>query len=227
MNEKILTIGILAYNREKYIKSNLDAIISQLSDFDPENIEILISDNVSEDNTERSVGSYRDRYPQLISYYRNTSNVGFDKNVDLVVQRAKGKYVWLLGCEDIPKRGAIREILKAVSSDTYDNILVNLETFSEKTGKIDCDNLFNIDNNEICFSLDELMKKCDGPNPAISGNVVLRESWLKVVNKPLFVNGWCHVERIFDLLILPGYKKSLRISYVCFTLTRGKNEWWD
>ena len=227
VNETILTIGILAYNRGKYINLSLDAIVGQMADNDPGEVEILISDNASTDNTEDLVKPYKKRYPKLITYYKNPENVFTDQHMDLVVQRARGKYVWLLGCEDIPKKGAIREILGKVSEDTYDNILLNFETFSETTNKIQCGNVLGISKDEIFSSMNELLKGTNGPDPAISANVVLRKSWLKAMEKPLLFKGWGHIERIFDMMIGSGHMKTLRMSFICFTLLRGGNEWWD
>ena len=70
----ILTIGIPTYNRAHYLTNLLDGICRELAAgrFDGQ-IEILISDNASADNTREVVQQYRDEFP--ISYYRNSTNI--------------------------------------------------------------------------------------------------------------------------------------------------------
>ena len=47
-----------------------------------------------------SFNKYMESYPNVIQYYRNEVNIGFDRNVDLVVKRATGKFVWILSDDD-------------------------------------------------------------------------------------------------------------------------------
>jgi len=53
-----LTIAIPTYNGARYIREALDSIISQLDDIDEE-VEIVISDNASTDQTPEIIENYR------------------------------------------------------------------------------------------------------------------------------------------------------------------------
>lgn len=70
--EPLLSICIPTYNREVYLKRLLDSIVSQKGFSD--DIEIVIDDGPSKDNTQLMVAEYQKKYPN-IRYFRNTKAV--------------------------------------------------------------------------------------------------------------------------------------------------------
>ncbi|WP_291537552.1 glycosyltransferase family 2 protein [Bacteroides sp.] len=96
----LLSIAIPTYNRAKYLKENLEAILSQLESC-KDIVEILVNDNASSDNTEQSILNLIEKYCFSIKYHRMTENIGYRANVIDVSLRAKGKYLFLLGDDDI------------------------------------------------------------------------------------------------------------------------------
>jgi glycosyltransferase involved in cell wall biosynthesis len=105
--QKLLTIAVPTYNREKYIRIALNSLISQYD----ERVEILVSDNCSEDDTESVVIN---GYP-LVRYEKNKYNMGADGNFLECYKKANGKYTLLLGDDDVLIDGAIREILNFIT----------------------------------------------------------------------------------------------------------------
>ncbi len=101
--EKLLTIAIPTYNRKNFLKKALDSILCQMDD----RVEILVSDNVSDDGTEEMM---KKEYPQ-IRYSRNSENVGVDKNFLICCNLARGKFFILLGSDDIVIEGVVAKIL--------------------------------------------------------------------------------------------------------------------
>ncbi len=110
----VLTIAIPTYNRCEYLKELLPTVIEQVNKLgvNSENIEILISDNASTDSTSEYVSIYTD---PRISYYCNEVNIGGDKNFIECVRRAKGKYVWLFGDDEILLNNALSTIFDIVN----------------------------------------------------------------------------------------------------------------
>ena len=72
-----LSVVVITYNHEKYIKKCLDSILEQNIDFP---IEIIISDDCSTDNTQRIIKNYHKRYPEIIKPILRSVNVGASKN---------------------------------------------------------------------------------------------------------------------------------------------------
>ena len=93
--QPLLSICIPTYNRSQYLKKTLDSIICQ-EEFSPDNVEIVISDNCSTDDTEIVCKEYTEQY-ENIKYFRNTENIR-DRNFPLVL--SKGSGVLLKLCND-------------------------------------------------------------------------------------------------------------------------------
>lgn len=120
-NEVILSICIATYNREKFIGATLESIVGQIS----ESVEIVVADGASTDNTKEVVLDYQKKYPQ-IKYYQLHKKGGVDCDYCKAIERATGKYFWLMSDDDILKPNAVRKVLK----ETQHNlglIIVNSE----------------------------------------------------------------------------------------------------
>ncbi len=92
MNKPLLSICIPTYNRAPYLKELLDSIVCQFDDQEIYNqVEVIISDNASEDNTTEVVAEYQKKY-ENIRYFRNKENVGAAKNGLILLNLPEGKY---------------------------------------------------------------------------------------------------------------------------------------
>lgn len=98
-SQPLLSICIPTYNREKYLKECLDSIVNQ-EWFNIDEIEIVISDNASEDNTTDLVKSYQEKYKN-IKYFRNDENLWFDRNLDNTINNASWNFCWTLSDDEI------------------------------------------------------------------------------------------------------------------------------
>lgn len=76
-------------------------------------IEILVSDNCSSDETEEIINKFLQK-GCAISYYRNKSNIGADGNFMECYKKAKGKFIWLLGDDDYITNGALQKIIDVI-----------------------------------------------------------------------------------------------------------------
>ena len=89
-DEVKVSIVVLTYNQEATIARTLDSILMQNRDFP---IEIIIGDDASKDHTEEICKEYAARYPDIVRYYRNESNIGLLDNYYNCILRAKGEYI--------------------------------------------------------------------------------------------------------------------------------------
>lgn len=94
MPKIVLSICIPTYNRGKALVKNLNHLISFKSD----EIEFVVSDNCSQDDTEGRIKKIKD---PRIKYFRNKTNLGFDKNLLKCCERSNGTYYLFLSDEDI------------------------------------------------------------------------------------------------------------------------------
>ena len=121
MCEKKLSICIATFNREKFIGETLDTILGQIT----ENIELVVVDGASPDNTSEVMAEYLTRYP-AIRYYREQENSGIDRDYDKAVGYASGEYCWLMTDDDLLHPGAIGRVLDALNEEV-DLLVVNSE----------------------------------------------------------------------------------------------------
>lgn len=94
-NLPLVTIGIPTFNRAN---SNLSFTINSAVNQDYPNIEIIVSDNCSIDNTEEIVKSFKDK---RIKYIKQTKNIGANNNYNACLNAAKGDYFLLLHDDDL------------------------------------------------------------------------------------------------------------------------------
>ncbi len=98
MSEKqqpLVSFGIPTYNRADKIHVSIDSILRQGYD----NIEIIISDNDSADNTKEICEAYAEK-DSRIKYFRQKTNLGLIGNWEFVHKQATGKYYMHLADDD-------------------------------------------------------------------------------------------------------------------------------
>ena len=92
--EPLVTIGIPTYNSERYIKPCLESILRQTYS----NLEIIVSDNGSADDTEKMVFSYKD---PRIKFNKNPENLYCYGNYNVIIGLAKGELVAIYHSDDV------------------------------------------------------------------------------------------------------------------------------
>lgn len=117
-----LSICITTFNRALFIGETLESILAQMTD----DCEIVVLDGASTDDTERVVSAYTDCFDR-VSYIKQSTNNGFDRDCDRVVETASGEYCWLLADDDCLRPGAVAAVLKALHQD-LSLLIVNLES---------------------------------------------------------------------------------------------------
>jgi abequosyltransferase len=116
-----LSICIATLNRGALIGQTLDSIVSQLND----EVEIVIVDGASTDNTEEVVRSYQQRHACL-RYVRLAQKGGVDQDYSRAVEHATGEYCWLFSDDDLVKTGAIDLVLDTLRAGPS-LVIVNAE----------------------------------------------------------------------------------------------------
>lgn len=124
----ILTIAIPTYNRSRYLRELFSTLIPQLKG--QSDVELLISDNCSTDDTPDLVGNLLASGCD-VRYLRNDVNIGSDANFMQCFQRAQGRYVWVMGDDDVVLPGAIDKILYLLRDRDYRLIYLCPYSFRE------------------------------------------------------------------------------------------------
>lgn len=125
---KKVSIIIPAYNTEKYISECLDSALNQTY----ENIEIIVVEDKSTDNTLNIIKQYQSRYPQLI-VLKNDINKGLSYTRNRALTVATGDYISFLDSDDIMEPLMIEKLVKALEDN---NVSVSVCRFKQFIGKL-------------------------------------------------------------------------------------------
>ncbi len=112
INEPLVTILIPVYNGGKY----LDLTIRKLLEQTYQNIEIIISDNNSQDDT-KNICSKFSKLDNRITYYKQDTNIGMIKNELFLTQKIKGKYFCWMPAGDFSNKDFIKYGVKYLDSN--------------------------------------------------------------------------------------------------------------
>lgn len=98
MNE-LISVIINVYNGEKFISKCLESVINQTY----KNLEILIINDGSTDNTLKICESYKDKRIRIIT----TENFGLSKSRNIGIEKSKGKYLYFVDSDDFIENDTI------------------------------------------------------------------------------------------------------------------------
>jgi len=96
MNNDILKIVLITFNRAQYLKQTLSSILSPQSP--ARDIDITILDNHSTDDTKNIIAEFTEQHPNL-HHIVNKFNVGGNANIARALERCSTNYHWIL-CDD-------------------------------------------------------------------------------------------------------------------------------
>jgi len=190
----LLTIFIPTYNRCNLLAESLSIIFDEWNSLESDlksKIEIVISNNCSDDDTEEVVKKYQEICP-IIKYNLNKFNLGAEENIELGVQFAKHKYLWILGDDDHIERGGLKLITNELIKD-FPCIILNYSVWDAKMEKKTKSKKFNI-NKDLNLKQDNVMKVF-GPHLGFISMLVIDIELLKLgfkecKNTPLITPGW-------------------------------------
>ncbi len=112
-NIPIFSILLPTFNGSRYLAETLQSLLDQ----DFTDWELIVFDDFSTDTTYDIARSISD---SRIRCFRHLSNLGYGGNLSSCVKEARGKFIFLLGQDDILLPGALRNTVRAY--DLEDNV---------------------------------------------------------------------------------------------------------
>ncbi len=106
-----ISICIPTHNRAKFLAETLENVLQQATD----EIEVVIVDGASSDNTKEVAEQYRKKFRNFI-YYRGEKNMGVNRDMGRTIELAHGDYCWMLSDDDCLRPGALNQMLKEIQS---------------------------------------------------------------------------------------------------------------
>ncbi|MFA7165381.1 MAG: glycosyltransferase family 2 protein [Desulfoplanes sp.] len=122
-----ITIVIPAYNMETWLPTAIESCIWQTEP----NIEIIIIDDGSTDNTPNICDRYKSLDHRIKTVHQYNKGIGYTRQVGQ--EMAKGKYVTWLDADDFLDKNAARDMLYTAYRDKVDMVCGNAIVFSNVT----------------------------------------------------------------------------------------------
>lgn len=106
----LVSICIPTYNAEKTIAHTVQSVINQTY----LNLEIIVCDNASIDNTLEVLNDFDD---ERICVYSNETNIGAENNWSRCIQIARGKYIAIYHADDLYSPEIVEEQVRILEGD--------------------------------------------------------------------------------------------------------------
>ncbi len=123
-----VSVCVVTYNQEKYIRECLRSLVDQDCDF---NFEIIVGDDASTDKTAEIISDFSENYKGVIFSVLRSENIGAVENIVDLYKRARGRYIAHMDGDDFALPGKIQSQVDALEANhdcvicTHDVILVD------------------------------------------------------------------------------------------------------
>ncbi|MCE3259846.1 MAG: family 2 glycosyl transferase [Bacteroidetes bacterium] len=100
----LISVIMPAYNCENYVRKAIDSILNQTYG----NLELLIADDCSKDNTKSIIDSYKD---SRIKTFHNEVNLGYLKASNKLFKKCSGEYITFQDADDYSDHSRFEKLL--------------------------------------------------------------------------------------------------------------------
>jgi glycosyltransferase, group 2 family protein len=149
MNKCKLSIIVPVYGVEKYIDKCLDSLVKQSL----KEIEIIVVNDGTKDNSQKIIDKYVKKYPEKIkSYIKENGGQGSARNYGL--EKANGEYIGYVDSDDFIEKDMYKKLYNKAKEDNYDIVVCGNYNVSEDYQNKNIDafiNNYNTDLENIFF----------------------------------------------------------------------------
>lgn len=176
---KLLTIAIPTFNRADSLRLLLDTLVVELAGLEGL-VDLIIADNASVDQTQDVTSAFQATFPTAI-VLRHVQNLGAEENFCRCIDLMCTKYFWIIGDDDLPKAGVVRQVLALLGRESPDLVYLRSEWTKQIMGAsqgIPVKQLGYKTLNKLNFA-----RRVNVWTTFISGMVVNRETFLRSNDK--------------------------------------------
>ena len=133
MHTKLVSVVIPSYNHEKFIKSTINSIIEQTYS----NIELIVIDDGSTDNTYKVLSSCRsdciNRFTRV--YFAKQEHMGTALTLNHLVENVQGEYILFIASDDLLKPNAIETFVNFLEHNQEYGLVVGNNEIIDSNGE--------------------------------------------------------------------------------------------
>ena len=114
-----VSVIVPVYNSEREVRDCLDSLVEQTE----KDIEIIVIDDASTDNSPEIEAEYQKKYPN-VKVYRNERNLGQSETRNRGIELAEGDYIAFLDSDDYVNPGMYEELYQAAVDNNMPELIV-------------------------------------------------------------------------------------------------------
>ena len=154
MKKPKISIIVPVYNVEKYLNKCLDCLVKQTYS----NLEIIIVNDCSSDDSERIIKEYEKQYNNII-YIKNENNKGLSFSRNIGLKSATGEYIGYIDSDDYVPYNYYESLINTSLTENADIVVCDINVIYEND---------NVSNRTICGSKDN--KRIDFINNGLAAS---------------------------------------------------------
>ncbi|WP_296949164.1 glycosyltransferase [uncultured Massilia sp.] len=135
-----VSVCVVTYNHEKYIRDCLESLVTQKTNF---RFEVIVADDCSRDATKKIVSEYAERYPEIVKPVFHAQNVGAAKNYIFAHEQACGEYIAHMDGDDYALPGKLQSQVDYLDSHPKCNIVWHRMKLLSFSGDVLVDDLID------------------------------------------------------------------------------------
>lgn len=211
-----VSIIVPVYNTEKYLRRCLDSLVNQTI----EDIEIIVINDCSPDNSKEILKEYEKKYKDKIKVFHNKTNKGIGYNRNYGIKKVTGEYIGFVDSDDWVNETMYDKLYKKAKEDNLDLVLCNFHKMLEKENDLE-----EIASSEISYFKNTNLKQT--PNLLLDVELA---PWNKLYKKELikeitFPENLKYEDTIFVLKAMARSKKIGMVDEkLNYYLVRSKSE---
>lgn len=124
----VLSIVVPTFKRAECLRLLLSSITSDIENW-PIDLEVIVLDNASPDDTKIIVSEFSTKFP--IKYFCHKENIGMDANIAACFDIATGKYLWVLGDDEILYKNTLNHVLNLCRNQEFGILYLENSGFKE------------------------------------------------------------------------------------------------
>ncbi|MDR3291352.1 MAG: glycosyltransferase [Methanobrevibacter sp.] len=124
--EPKISIIIPTYNVEKYLEKTINSVIKQTIGF--ENLELIIVDDNSSDNTQKIIETYSKKYDNIVPIYRNENSGGPGIPRNIGMKKVTSEFIMFLDGDDTYKSDVCETVYETIKSKDLDFVWFRVQS---------------------------------------------------------------------------------------------------
>lgn len=128
-----ISVIIISYNHSVFLRTAIESVLSQTF----KNIELLIVDDASQDESFEIAKEYEQKHPEMVRALKHPGeiNKGIAATLNLGIANARGEYLMFLASDDLLPLDALETLADAIKKNAYADFVYGTADVIDAKGK--------------------------------------------------------------------------------------------